>query len=249
MAHIHKKNRALKKKSSKKSRPAPFKADNSAQRQTPKLEIVIKCDSVGSLEAATAAIQSISISSTEIVIIHSGVGSINRSDVLMAETGNRLIIGFQVDVLPEIENNLKEFTVEIRLYNVIYRLTADIINIAERIAPPDIQEDIIGSARVIALFKSTRKGTIVGCEILSGHFAVGQHFRIISAMGPVYSAFIESLHIENHTIQKATMGQQAGIKIKDFKGAKIGDLVETFKPLLEKNSPVWHPKAEIVHTG
>jgi translation initiation factor IF-2 len=99
---------------------------------------------------------------------------------------------------------------------------------------------------VIALFKSSRKGIIIGCEILDGYLAQGKRFRLISAMGPVYSGSIESMQIERKAVQKATRGAQLGIKIRDFKNARIGDLVESFQSSASKRAPVWRPRAEVI---
>ncbi len=220
------------------------KPKETVRRKKPKLEIVLKCDSVGSLEAVTAALSEMTLE-LDISVIHSGIGGISTSDVLFAETASRLIVGFQVDVLPGVDKVLKEQSVEIRLYEVIYTLTSDIKLIAESLIPSESQEQITGSARVIALFKSSRKGLIIGCEILDGSFAIGQHYRIISAVGPVHSGTIESLHIREEAVQKATRGQQVGLKISGFDKARIGDLVEIYHRLPQKARP-WEPKGQII---
>ena len=220
------------------------KHKETVQRKKPKLEIVLKCDSLGSLEAVTAAVSEMTLE-FDISIIHSGLGGISKSDVLFAETASRLIVGFQVDVLPGMDKTLKEQGVEVRLYEVIYTLTSDIKAIAGSLTLPASQEQITGSARVIALFKSSRKGIIMGCEVLDGSLALGQHFRIISAMGPVYSGTIESLHIGEVAVQKATRGQQVGVKIRDFDKARIGDLLECYRLLPQKARP-WEPRGQIV---
>ncbi|HAM49627.1 MAG TPA: hypothetical protein DCP92_02620 [Nitrospiraceae bacterium] len=221
------------------------KQKKTSQRTRSKLEIVLRTDSIGSLEAVTHVLSEIILPETDINIIHSGIGAVSKSDVLLAETGSRLIVGFQVDVLPGVEKALKGHRVEVRLYDVIYTLTADIRVLAESMTPPVSEEQIIGSAKVIAIFKSTRKGIIIGCEVLDGFVAVNERFRIISAMGPAYSGTIQSLHIGTNTVQQATRGQQVGIKISDFNKAKIGDLVESFRPLTQKYR-IWEPTGRIV---
>ena len=211
-----------------------------------KLEFVLKCDSAGSVEAVSAGVLHMIQPEVQINIIHRGIGYINESDILMAETGSRLIAGFQVGVLPGIERELKAHAVEARLYDVIYKLTDDIKSISESIIPPVIQDEILGTARVIALFKSCRKGIIIGCEILTGHLTVGKDFRIISAMGPVYAGTIESIHIEKNALQRAHPGQKAGLKIKDFNKVKIGDIVESYRPPSPRKTRVWSPTGQII---
>jgi len=210
-----------------------------------KLEIVLKCDSAGCAEAVEASIKEIVQSEVDIEILSSGVGAINKTDIFMAETGSRLIIGFNVGVLPEIKTMSGEHNVEVRIYDVIYRLVEDVGRIAESLIPREITEEIIGSAGVIALFKSSRKGIILGCEVLKGTLALGQKFRVVGAMGPIYTGTIESLHIEKNAVNKATRGQQVGLKISDFKKARIGDQVESFKSDDQQVQQSWQPKGVI----
>jgi translation initiation factor IF-2 len=237
MTHKHK-------ESPHKGKPAREAPKPPAESKRPKLDIILKADSVGSMEALVKAISEITLPVIDINIIHSSIGDINKSDLLLAETGSRLVLGFQVDLLPELENALREHRVEVRLYTVIYNVTDDIKAIAEAAVQPASEEEIIGSAKIIALFKSTRRGIIIGCEVLGGHLAVGQRFRIITAMGPVYSGHIESIHIEDKAIQKAVPGQRVGIKIKDFNRARIGDFAESFRPL--RRPPVWEPSGRVI---
>jgi len=158
------------------------------------------------------------------------MGNIHKSDILMADTGSRLIIGFQVGMEPGVKQEVHEAGIDVRFYDVIYKLTDDIKSIAADMVPHLIEENIIGSAKVIALFKSGRKDIIAGCKILSGSLSLHQHYRIISAMGPIHTGTIESMHIEDKIVHTAVKGQEVGIKISHFKKVKIGDLLETFKP-------------------
>jgi translation initiation factor IF-2 len=219
------------------------------KRQNPmedarKLEIVMKCDSAGSVEAVAAALSGIVVPGIEISVVRNGVGAVNKSDILVAGTAGGLIVGFQVEVMPDLDKLLRENGVEVRLYEVIYRLAEDMRAIAGSMTPSPEEEQIIGTGVVIALFKSTRKGIIVGCEVKDGFISVGQRFRIVSAMGPVYAGTIESLHIGERTVQKAVRGQQVGIKIRGFNRARIGDIVESFRTAQRKDR--WGPKAGIV---
>ncbi len=212
----------------------------------PKLEVVLKCDSIGSLEAVTAAIAEITVPGVDIAVIHSSVGAVAKSDILLAETAGRVIIGFQVGVMPRLEKLLREHRVDVRLYDVIYSLTNDLKTLVEMLAPSTSDEQIIGSAQVIALFKSSRKGIIMGCEVRNGFLAIGQHFRVISAAGPVYSGVIESMHMADKSVQKAAPGQQVGIKTKDFNRARIGDIVESFRRPLPAGQQRWAPTGSII---
>lgn len=218
---------------------------DAARSAIPTLEIVLKCDSTGSLEAVTHALSQGGTDLAGVAVIHSAVGNITKSDVMLAETGSGLVIGFQVGVLPGLDRALKEHRVEVRLYNIIYNLINGLKGISGSMRTPIQEEQIVGSAKVIALFKSTRKGIILGCEVLEGSLAVGQNFRIVSATGPAYEGRIESLHIEEDAVPKASKGQKVGLKIRDFKEARTGDLVETFRSSTQK-TPVWRPSGQII---
>jgi len=211
-----------------------------------RLELVLKCDSIGSVEAVTAGLSSITVPDVEVLVVHSGIGHISGSDILFAETSGRLIVGFQVNVVPGIASLLKAHGVEVRLYDLVYALIDDIRTLAEGLAPAAPNETILGSAKVIALFKSTRKGIILGCEVTSGFLSVGRHFRIISAMGPVYSGVISSMRIGENVVQKAVAGQRAGIKLADFKNVRLGDIVEAYSVPPSKKVPAWRPSGEII---
>jgi translation initiation factor IF-2 len=213
--------------------------------KTNKLEIVLKCDSMGTLEAINATINTSTDTRAPIEVIYSDVGSVSESDLKMAFTGSRLIAGFDVDVIPQAKKISQEQGIEIRLYNVIYHLIKDLKEIANNLAPPDEEEIITGEAKVIALFKSSRKGIILGCEVFKGILAKGNKFRVISAMGPVYKGKIETLHIEKNSVKEAKVGQQVGLKLSNFKDVKIGDMVECFKSVKPDRKKVWQPRGGV----
>jgi len=208
------------------------KSESEGEGRKKSLEIVLKCDSVGSLEAVVSSLKTLENPGVEVSPIHTGIGAISKSDLLMALTGSRLVVGFNVSLLPKMQQLSKEKGVEIRLYDVIYKLTQDLNEIASSLTRPDDEKErITGKAKVIALFKSSRRGIILGCEVLEGTLVQGKNFRVISAMGPVYSGKIESLHIEKDVVKEAKVGQKVGLKISDFNRAKKGDLVETYQKL------------------
>ena len=211
-----------------------------------KLDVVVKCDTIGSVEALTAAIRAIQAPGVQVRIIHSGVGDVSKSDLLMALTGSRLVLGFNVEVMAKGDQWLKEHGGEVRLYNVIFGLVEDVRQIARSFVAVPTEERVTGRASVIALFKSSHKGSIIGCEVQEGLLSVGKQFRIISAMGPIYAGRIESLQIERRQAREAKVGQQAGIKLEDFNRAKIGDLVECYEPSREGHLSPWKPSGSIL---
>ena len=178
-------------------------------------------------------------------IIQSGVGNITKSDVLMAQTGSRLVIGFNVDTMPKLDQHIKELGVEVRLYDTIYTITEDIKKIATNLKAKEPEEVITGKAKIIATFKATRKDIIIGCEVLEGAIELGKNFRIITAMGPAYAGKITSLQIERKNVKAGKPGQQVGIKISDWKKARVDDLVECFEIVQPKDGGSWRPRSRI----
>jgi translation initiation factor IF-2 len=239
--HIKKKEKPAKVSSGIKD---PMSAKTDAKK---KLEIVLKCDTSGCAEAIISAIKSFALPEVEINIISSGVGAINKSDVFLAETGSRLIIGFNVGLMPHIDQIIFEHNVEIRLFEVIYKLLEDTELIARSLIPQEPSEEIIGSAKVIALFKSSRRGIILGCEVLNGRLMLGRSFRVLGAMGLIYTGRIESLHIEKDAVREAKQGQQVGLKIRDFNKAKLGDLVESFHSTSGPYGKPWQPQGKVYY--
>lgn len=210
-----------------------------------KLEIVVKADTQGTLEALVAAVVKVAVPGVSIALIERAVGDVSQSDLAMAATGSRLVVGFDVDVSARGEEFAKNNGIEVRLYDVVDRAVRDLEDIARSLVPVPAQERILGQARVIALFKSTRKGIILGCEVLQGRIALGLPFRVISAPGPIYTGIVESLHIERDAVTQARPGQQVGLKILDFNRARIGDLVECFEALPTKERP-WTPRGGVL---
>ncbi len=225
----------------KKSLPThPLKAQG-----TKRLEVVLKSDTTGTEEAISAGLAAIEEPGVDVAIIQSGVGNVSKSDILMAVTGSRLVIGFNVDITPKLQTEIAEHGVEVRLYDTIYNLTEDIKTITGNMFTREPEEKITGSARVIATFKGSRKETIIGCEVLKGVIEQGRKFRVISAMGPAYSGKISSLQVERKNVKIGRPGQQVGIKISNWNKAKIGDLVECYTAIKPAGGGPWKARPGI----
>ena len=213
-----------------------------------KLEIVLKCDVAGTAEAITASLSEINVPGVQISLIQTGVGNISKSDVLMARTGSKLVVGFSVDTVPKLEQEIKEFGVEVRLYDTIYKLTEDIRKIAQSFKSREAEDKITGKARVIATFNISPKGMVIGCEVLEGAIELGKDFRIITAMGPAYFGKITSLQIERQNVKSAKPGNQIGIKLEGWNKAKVDDLVECFETMRPKGGGHWKAGSGIVRS-
>jgi translation initiation factor IF-2 len=209
------------------------------------LALVLKADTTGTEEAIISSLQALDTDIVIVEVIHAGIGNISKTDLLMAETGSKLIIGFNVDLLPRIKEAASEKGIEIRLHDIIYRLRDDIEQIIRSTVPPKENEKITGRARVIALFPGGRKGIILGCEVLDGALVLGRQFRLISDPGIVYVGTIDSLHIETKAVKKAVAGQQVGLEIPRFKRAKKNDLVEVFETIPSALHR-WRPQGRVI---
>jgi translation initiation factor IF-2 len=216
-------------------------ADSAGDR----LDLVIKCDTAGCAEAVSEMLIAAVPKGFQLHIIRQGVGAICQNDVAIAETGSKLVIGFNVGVLPHIEELCKLRDIEIRLYELVSKIDEDIKGIIAGFAPMEVREANLGMAKVIALFKSSRGGIILGCEVNKGALRIGADFRVISAMGPVYTGKIKSLHIEKKSVTIARPGQQVGLKIVNFNKAKIGDMVESFQLTELRHAIPWTPKGGV----
>jgi len=228
------------------SGPPPPAVKPLDQGTPPTLSLVVKSDTDGCEQAVCEIITHNTLEGVPVAILHKGVGDICKSDIITAATGSRLILGFNVNVLPKLSELCKEQNVEVRLYTIIYKLHEDLKTIARSLLPREAGEKILGRAKVIALFKGSRKGIILGCEVENGRVQQGDRFRVITAMGPVYEGTITSLHREKDSVSKGTPGQQVGLKIEDFKSVHLGDLVECYQPLPSPNTVRWRPSGKIL---
>ena len=192
------------------------------------LEIALKCDSVGSLEAVVSGITSIQDLAVGIKIIHSGIGSINKSDLLMANTGSRLIVGFNVDLLPKIQQLSKEQGIEIRLYDIIYRITEDVEKALKGMLTPEEKENVIGQAEVRAVFKIPKIGEIAGCRVIEGEIRRNAFVRVIREDEVLIDGEVSSLKHEKDDVREVRAGFECGIGVKDFEDFEEGDILECY---------------------
>jgi len=210
------------------------------------IKLVLKGDAMGSVEAICALLGDLKMPNADVEVIHSGVGNITKQDLLMALTGSRLVLGFNVGVAPKIDQWVKDHGVEVRLYDVIYRLAEDIKVIGQSLAPTESEDKVTGKCEVIATFKSKKGGVILGCEVVEGAIQVGKHFRVVTAMGPVHSGRIESLQIEKQAIREARVGQQVGVQVSGSTLGKVGDFIECYDEVAPPKK-TWSPKGNIIH--
>ncbi len=193
------------------------------------LSVLIKADAQGSVGALVEAIQKISNDAVKLRVIHSGVGGINESDVLLAAASKALVIGFHVRPDSKASNVAEREGVEIRLYNIIYNVLDDIRAAAEGLLAPTIKERILGHAEVRQLYNVPKVGTIAGCYVSDGTIArASTKIRVVRDQVTVYEGKIGSLKRFKDDAREVQQGYECGIGIENFNDIKVGDVLEAF---------------------
>ncbi len=201
--------------------------------QIKELNIVLKGDVQGSVEAIRQAFEGITHTEVKVRVIHASVGGINESDVMLATASNAIIIGF--NVRPELKASqiAEKEGVDIRLYNIIYEAIEDVKKALEGLLEPTLKEKILGRAEVRQTFQVSRLGTIAGCYVLDGMISRNSEgIRVIRENIVVYEGKLGSLKRFKDDIKEAQAGYECGITIENFNDIKIGDVLENY--IIEK---------------
>ena len=200
-----------------------------AEGEVGELNLVIKADVQGSIEALADALGQISHDEVKVNIIHSGVGGINESDVMLATASKAIIIGFNVrpnvpaTALAEAEG------VDIRTYRVIYKVTEDVQAALVGLLKPDVVEEVLGQAEVRQLFKVSRLGTIAGCYVTRGKIIRSASIRVLRDGIVVHDGKMASLKRFNEDTREAAEGFECGILLDGFNDLKEGDTLEAYE--------------------
>lgn len=192
------------------------------------LNIVVKADVQGSVEAVRASLEKLSNSEVRVRIIHGGVGSITESDVMLASASNAIIIGFNVRPEPIAKNFAEEQKVDLRLYRVIYQAIDDVKSAMTGMLDPIFEELIIGHAEVRQTFKASGVGTIAGSYITDGKFVRNAGVRIFRDKNLIHTGELESLKRFKDDVKEVKEGYECGLVVKKYNDLKEGDTVEAF---------------------
>jgi translation initiation factor IF-2 len=197
------------------------------------LYIIIKGDVQGSVEALKDALEHISHPQVKVKVIHSSVGGINESDVMLATASSAIIIGF--NVRPELKASqvAEKEGIDIRLYNVIYEAIEDVKKALEGLLEPTLKEKILGRAEIRQLFPISRIGTVAGCYVVDGYMSRScDGIRVIRDNIVVYDGKINTLKRFKEDVKEVQTGYECGIMIENFNDVKIGDILEDY--IIEK---------------
>jgi translation initiation factor IF-2 len=193
------------------------------------LDIVLKADVSGSLEALQDEIAKLPQDQIAVNVIHAAAGGINESDVMLAAASDAVIIGFNVRPLADARKAAEREGVEIRTYSVIYKVTEDLRGAMEGMLEPEEVEETLGQAEVKELFKASRVGTIAGCQVTDGKVVRGAEVRLVRDGTVVWTGRIGSLRRFKDDVSEVEEGLECGIVLEGFQDVKVGDVLEVFE--------------------
>ena len=192
------------------------------------LRIVLKCDAQGSLEALTGALGQIESAKIDLEIIHSGVGPISESDILLASASNAVVVGFNTKVENMAVTAAKREGVQIKLYSIIYELIDQLKEAMAGLLDPEHRETVIGHAEVKQVFKLSR-GIVAGCLVTDGRIARTARARVVRRKQPVYDGGLSTLRRFQDDVKEVRSGLECGIKLGDFSEYQVGDIIECYQ--------------------
>jgi translation initiation factor IF-2 len=201
--------------------------------QIQELNVVIKGDVHGSVEALQTALEKLSTPEVRLNVIHASAGTINEGDVLLASASNAIIVGFNVRPTPNTQHMADREKVEIRKYNIIYDVVDDIKRAMEGLLAPSLEEHATGTAEVRNLFKVPKIGIVAGCQVTDGRIRRNSSVRILREGVVIYTGKISSLKRFKEDVREVESGFECGIGIENYNDLKVGDLLETFE-IVEK---------------
>ncbi len=193
------------------------------------LNIILKGDVDGSIEALSDSLQKLSTEEIHVQIIHKGVGQITESDVLLASASGAIIVGFQVRPSGSARKVADKEKVDIRLYSIIYDAINEVKEAMEGMLSAEIKEEIIGSAEVRETFKISKVGTIAGCMVTDGKLTRSAKIRLIREGVVVYTGTLESLKRFKDDAKEVAKGYDCGLNIKGYNDIRENDVVEAFE--------------------
>ncbi len=193
------------------------------------IKVVLKCDVRGSEEAVKNALEKLSTDEVKIKVIRSGIGGITESDVILANASDAVVIGFNVVPSNITKDVAKEYGVEIRLYQIIYKLVEEMELAMKGMLDPEYEEKVLGTASIKRMFKFSKVGSIAGCIVTSGIIKNKAQVRVIRDGVIIYDGVIASLQREKDTVKEVKNGLECGITIENFNDLKEGDIFEVYE--------------------
>lgn len=198
------------------------------QGEMKELNLIVKADVQGSVEALVAALQKIDVEGVRVKIIHAAVGAITESDISLATASNAIVIGFNVRPDANAKRAAESEKVDIRLHRIIYNVIEEIEAAMKGMLDPEYEEKVIGQAEVRQTFKVSKVGTIAGCYVTDGKITRDSKVRLIRQGIVVYEGEIDSLKRYKDDVREVAQGYECGLTIKNFNDIKEGDVIEAY---------------------
>lgn len=200
--------------------------DQIRQGQVQELRVIVKGDVDGSVEAINQELGSITHEEVRVAVIHSGVGPISESDVLLASASNAIVIGFRVPADVSARDMAARSGVEIRQYKVIYEVLEEVRAALSGLLAPSVEEHVVGAAEVRQVFSSSRAGTIAGCMMQKGKITRSNRVRVVRGGEVVFTGGIGSLRRFKDDVREVAEGFECGISVDGFSDIHEGDVIE-----------------------
>ena len=192
------------------------------------VNVIIKADVQGSVEALSASLQKIDVEGVKVTIVHSAVGAINESDVTLAEASNAFIVGFNVRPTPQARQQAEADDVEIRLHSIIYKVIEEMEEAMKGMLDPEFEEKIIGEAVIRETFKVSKVGTIGGFMVINGKVTRDSKVRVIRDGVVIYDGELASLKHYKDDVKEVTNGREGGLMIDGYNDIKTDDVIEAY---------------------
>ncbi len=200
------------------------------------LNIILKGDVDGSVEALTDSFQKLSTDEIQVNIIHKGVGAITESDVLLASASDAIVIGFNVRPMGNARDIADKEEIDIRMYSIIYDAINDLKDAMEGMLSPEMKEEITGTAEIRETFKISKIGTIAGCMVTNGKIFRNSSIRLIRDGVVIFTGELVSLKRFKDDVKEVSKGYDCGLQIKNYNDIKEGDIVEAFQEVAVKKT-------------
>ena len=193
------------------------------------MNVVLKADVNGSLEAVKNALEKIDVEGVKVTVIRGGVGAITESDVVLASASHALIIGFNVRASSSTLDIAKQYGIDIKTYDIIYKVVEDMENAMKGMLDPEFEEKVMGTAEIRQIFKFSKVGLIAGCHVTSGMIKINSKARLIRDDIVIYNGSIKSLQHEKDQVKEMKKDMDCGITLENCQDYKEGDIIEVYE--------------------
>ena len=204
--------------------------------QKPVLNLVIKCDVQGTIEAITGSLEKLGTDEVGINIVHAAVGRISESDIMLATASNAIVIGFNVRPENSAQKLAEKENVQIRLYSIIYEIIDDVKAAMEGLLLPDVKENSLGQAEIRKIFKAPKVGKIAGCRVMEGIIKRTSKVRLVRDGIVVWEGSIASIHREKDDVSEVREGFECGMTFVNYQDFHEGDMIEAYELVEEKRT-------------